>query len=239
MGMITPSDIVLALSNSGETDEIITLLPIIKRLAIPLVTLTGNPDSTLARSAHINLDVSVAHEACPLNLAPTSSTTAALAMGDALAVSLLHIRGFTREEFAHSHPSGKLGRRLLLRVSDIMHTDTKIPRVFPNATLSDALIEMSQKGLGLTAITDSDNRLLGIFTDGDLRRTLDHNPDLKTTLISDVMTTDCRTCTPDTMATEVLHTMETTRINAILVVDTNHTLVGALNMHDLLKARII
>lgn len=239
MGMITPDDVVLALSNSGETDEILTLLPIIKRLGITLITLTGNPNSTLARNATINIDVSVDHEACPLNLAPTCSTTAALAMGDALAVALLQIRGFTRDDFAQSHPSGKLGRRLLLKVSDLMHTGSAVPAVEASVTVRDALLEMSHKGLGLTAVVTPDQTLLGIFTDGDLRRALDRGVDIHTTRMSTLVNSSCVTCEAGILATEALQMMEKTSINALLVTGEKNRLLGAITMHDLLKARII
>lgn len=239
MGMITPDDVVMALSNSGETDEILTLLPIIKRLGVTLITLTGDPKSTLATNATINIDVGVDHEACPLNLAPTCSTTAALAMGDAIAVALLQIRGFTRNDFAHSHPSGKLGRRLLLKVSDLMHIGDDVPSVTAKVTIRDALLEMSQKGLGLTAIVTEENRLLGIFTDGDLRRTLDRGIDIQTTPLSALTNSSCITCRAEILATEALQIMEKASINALLVTDYNQRLVGVITMHDLLRARII
>lgn len=239
MGMITPDDVVLALSNSGETDEILTLLPIIKRLGVPLITLTGNPHSTIAHNATINLDVSILREACPLNLAPTCSTTAALAMGDAIAVALLQSRGFTRDDFAQSHPSGKLGRRLLLKVSDLMHTGDAIPAVSSAVTVRDALLEMSQKGLGLTAVIAPDNQLVGIFTDGDLRRALDRGLDIHSTQINTLMNANCFTCQATILATEALQIMEKQSINALLVTDSANFLIGAITMHDLLKARII
>lgn len=239
LGMITPKDAVLALSNSGETEEILTILPLIKRLGVPLIALTGNPNSALARAATVHIDVSVAQEACPLGLAPTSSTTAALAMGDVLAVSLLESRGFTAEDFARSHPGGRLGRRLLLLISDIMHTGERIPRVHENALLSEALMEMTKKGLGTTAVVDDADRVLGIFTDGDLRRALDHGVDVHQTGIGEVMTRNCKTVTPEMLAVEALRIMETHKINALLVVDGDNRLVGALNMHDLLRAGVM
>ncbi|HVC38169.1 MAG TPA: KpsF/GutQ family sugar-phosphate isomerase [Gammaproteobacteria bacterium] len=239
MGMITGEDVVLALSNSGETGELIIILPLIKRLGVKLVTLTGQSNSTLAKAADVNLDVSVAQEACPLNLAPTASTTAALAMGDALAVSLLSTRGFTEEDFARSHPGGSLGRRLLLRVQDIMHAGETIPKVAEGALLSQALVEMTRKGLGMTAIVDQKNHVAGIFTDGDLRRTLEKEINVHRTKIDEVMTRRCTTVVPEILAGEALHLMESHKFNALLVVDTNGVLVGALNMHDLLRAGVV
>jgi len=238
--MITAQDVVLALSNSGETDEIITILPLIKRLGIPLITLTGRPESRLARAATVNLDVGVAKEACPLGLAPTSSTTAALAMGDALAVALLEARGFTAEEFALSHPAGSLGRRLLLRVEDIMHGGDKLPRVNDGATVSEALLEMSRKGLGMTTVVDVSGKLVGLFTDGDLRRLLDHGEiSIKTTRIGEVMTRQFTSVNAQLLAAEALQLMESRRINALPVVDGEQRLVGAFNMHDLLRAGVV
>ncbi|HEY0720380.1 MAG TPA: KpsF/GutQ family sugar-phosphate isomerase [Gammaproteobacteria bacterium] len=240
LGMITAKDVVVALSNSGETDEIITILPLIKRLGIPLITLTGRPESRLARTATVNLDVGVAKEACPLGLAPTSSTTAALAMGDALAVALLEARGFTAEEFALSHPAGSLGRRLLLRVEDIMHGGSRLPQVTDTASLSEALLEMSHKGLGMTTVVDASGRLVGLFTDGDLRRLLDHDEiAIKTTSIRQVMTHHFTTASPAMLAAEALQLMESRRINSLPVVDEAGQLVGAFNMHDLLRAGVV
>ncbi|MGD8582942.1 MAG: KpsF/GutQ family sugar-phosphate isomerase [Gammaproteobacteria bacterium] len=239
LGMITTKDVVIALSNSGNTAELLTIVPIIKRLGVPLISMTGNPGSPLATGATINLDVGVANEACPLGLAPTSSTTVALVMGDALAVALLDARGFTEEDFALSHPGGSLGRRLLLHVSDIMHSGRNMPRVGPGATISEALLEMSSKGLGMTAIVDSDDRVLGIFTDGDLRRTLDRNIDLQQTSIDQVMTSNCKTVNAHDLAAAVLKLMEDHKINGALVTDTDDKLVGALNMHDLLRAGVV
>jgi len=240
LGMITPRDVVLALSNSGETEEILTIVPLIKRLGVPLIALTGNPASRLAREADVSLDVSVAREACPLGLAPTASTTAALVMGDALAVSLLESRGFTADDFARSHPGGRLGRRLLLHVADIMHTGDEIPRVAPGATLSEALMEMTRKGLGMTLVADGEDRVLGIFTDGDLRRVLEaRQVDVHATPITDCMTPDCLTTSPERLAAEVLELMQSRRINSLPVVDGDRRLVGALNMHDLLRAGVV
>ena len=239
LGMITEKDVVVALSNSGETGEILTILPIIKRLAIPLISLTGNPESNLAKEADINLDVSVEKEACPLGLAPTSSTTASLAMGDALAIALLEARGFTEHDFARSHPGGSLGRRLLLHIDDIMHTGETIPRVRNNASLREALVEMTQKGLGMTAVVDDNDCIVGIFTDGDLRRTLDQGIDVHQCQIENVMTPSSITVAPDNLAAEALQIMESKKINSLLVVDHQQRLVGALNMHDLLRAGVV
>jgi arabinose-5-phosphate isomerase len=239
LGMITTADVVLALSNSGETGEIITILPLIKRLNVPLITLSGNPHSTLSRAATANINVRVNKEACPLGLAPTASTTASLAMGDALAIALLESRGFTEEDFARSHPGGTLGRRLLLLIDDLMHTGDAIPRVELTTALSDALLEMTRKGLGMTAIIDTRGELAGIFTDGDLRRTIDNKIDLNEALISEVMTADCKTIHPGMLAAEALQIMDSTKINALPVVNENNELVGALNMHDLLRAGVV
>lgn len=239
LGMITAQDAVLALSNSGETAELLTILPLIKRLGVPLVTLTGNPGSTLARAADAALDVSVDKEACPLGLAPTSSTTATLAMGDALAVALLEARGFTPEDFARSHPSGSLGRRLLLRVDDLMHDGDAIPRVDIGAALTDALMEMTRKGLGMTAVVAANGAIEGIFTDGDLRRTLDRDLDLRTAGVAEVMSRDPRTIRSGALAAEALKLMDTNRINGLLVVDADGCLIGAVNMHDLLRAGVV
>ena len=239
MGMITESDVVLAFSNSGETHEIITILPLIKRLGVPLIALTGRPSSTLARTASVNIDVSVTQEACPLDLAPTASTTAALAMGDALAIALLEVRGFSADDFARSHPGGKLGRRLLLRVSDIMHTGDDIPAVSEDMLLSEALVEMTRKALGVTAIISDEQEVLGIFTDGDLRRSLDSGVNVHQATMSEVMTRQCKTTRDDCLAAEVLSIMQKHKINAILVVDEGQKLIGALNMHDLLRAGVV
>ncbi len=240
MGMITAQDVVLALSNSGETDELRTILPLIKRMGVPLISLTGNAESTLAKAADAHLDVSVAKEACPLGLAPTASTTAALAMGDALAVSLLESRGFTADDFALSHPGGSLGRRLLLHVSDIMHTGSRLPVVTNSASLSEALLEITKKGLGMAGIVDVDGRLTGIFTDGDLRRVLDHGEvDIHHIKVADVMTRHCKTARPQQLAVEILHMMEQFKINSLLVVDDQQCPVGAVNMHDLLRAGVV
>jgi len=239
LGMITKNDIVIALSNSGNTAEITTIIPILKRFGVPLISMTGDRNSTLAKAANINLDVSVSKEACPHDLAPTSSTTVALVMGDALAVALLQARGFTAEDFALSHPGGSLGRRLLLHVADIMHKDERIPKVYEDATVSQALLEMSKKGLGMTAIIDQDEHVLGLYTDGDLRRSLDKNIDVRKTAIRDVMTKNCHTTKPGELAASVVKMMEDFGINGLLVTDENNRLIGAFNMHDVLRAGIM
>ena len=239
LGMITEKDVVMALSNSGETEELLVILPIIKRLGVPLVALTGNPQSTLARMAEAHIDVSVAQEACPLDLAPTASTTAALAMGDALAIALLEARGFTHEDFARSHPGGRLGRRLLLLIDDVMRTGEAVPMVAPDTLLSETLVEVTRKGLGMTAIVDDQRRLLGIFTDGDLRRTMDHGVDVHTTRVKDVMTQRAKTAKLGMLAAEALQIMESSKINGLMVVDEAGMLIGALNMHDLLRAGVV
>jgi len=240
LGMITDADTVLALSNSGESDEILTLLPVLARQGNTVIAMTGRPASTLARQADVHLDVSVPAEACPHDLAPTSSTTAALAMGDALAVALLEARGFTAEDFARSHPAGALGRRLLLHIRDVMHSGDAVPRVPPTATLAEALVEMSRKRLGMTAVVDASDHLLGLFTDGDLRRALDDAAiDVRATTIADVMTRNPRTIGPDALAVEAAQLMEAHQINALLVMDAAGQLQGALNIHDLLRARVV
>ncbi|MCD5985263.1 KpsF/GutQ family sugar-phosphate isomerase [Pseudomonas sp. CDFA 610] len=239
MGMITRDDIILSLSNSGTTSEIVTLLPLIKRLGIRMISLTGNPDSTLAKAADVNLNVSVLHEACPLNLAPTSSTTAALVMGDALAVALLEARGFTAEDFAFSHPGGALGRRLLLKVEHVMHSGDALPTVKRGIPLRDALLEMTRKGLGMTAVLETDGTLAGIFTDGDLRRTLDRPFDIRETTIDEVMTIHGKTVNADMLAAEALKIMEDNKISALVVVDENDHPVGAFNLQDLLRAGVM
>lgn len=239
LGMITVKDVVICLSNSGETDEITNILPLIKRLQVPLISMTGNAESTLASAANVNLDVGVDKEACPLGLAPTSSTTAALVMGDALAVALLESRGFSADDFALAHPGGSLGRRLLLHVNDIMHTDDELPKVYPNTPLKDALLEMTNKGLGVTAIVDEAEKVIGIYTDGDLRRSLDKNVDMNSSTVADFMTQGCKTISADALAASALALMEENKINALLVVDDQQTLCGVLNMHDLLKARVV
>lgn len=239
MGMITRDDIILALSNSGTTNEIVTLLPLIKRLGIKMISLTGNPTSTLAKAADISLNAHVEHEACSLNLAPTSSTTATLVMGDALAVALLDARGFTAEDFAFSHPGGALGRRLLLKVENVMHTGDDLPQVQRGTLLRDALMEMTRKGLGMTAILETDGRLAGIFTDGDLRRTLDRPIDIRQTTIDEVMTVHGKTAKADMLAAQALKIMEDHKIGALIVVDESDRPVGAFNLQDLLRAGVM
>ena len=235
LGMITSQDLLLAISYSGETAEVVTILPMVKRMGAKLLSMTGNPKSTMAQAADVHLDISVEEEACPLKLAPTASTTATLAMGDALAVALLEKRGFTAEDFARSHPSGSLGKRLLLRVSDVMRTGDRIPAVNAGVMLRDALLEMTDKGLGMTAIVDDQNSILGIYTDGDLRRTLDAGSDILTTTIRDVMHANCKTTSADVLAAEALHLLEENKITSLLVADDDGKLVGALNIHDLFR----
>lgn len=239
IGMITPDDVVLLLSNSGETEEVLTILPFLKRQGNALIAMTGNPKSRLARDADAHLDASVSNEACPLGLAPTASTTAALVLGDALAIALLEARGFTADDFARSHPAGALGRRLL-KISDVMHTGTAIPSVRTGATLTEALMEMSRKGLGMTAIVDDAGILQGVFTDGDLRRTLDdHAIDMRATPVSHAMSRHPKVIGPDKLAAEAAQLMEEHKIHALLVVDAERRVVGALNIHDLLRARVV
>jgi arabinose-5-phosphate isomerase len=239
LGMITRTDAVLALSNSGETPELLLLLPHLKRLGVPLIVMLGRTDSTLARAATVTLDVSVPEEACPLNLAPTASTTATLAMGDALAVAILEARGFTRLDFARSHPGGTLGRQLLLHVEQLMRTGEALPRVRPETPLGEGLLEMSRKGLGLTVVVDGAERILGVFTDGDLRRALDARVDVRTATMREVMTSPCRTIGPQDLAAEAVHLMEVHRITALPVADERGCLIGALNVHDLLRAGVV
>lgn len=239
LGMITAQDLVLAISYSGETAEVLTILPVIKRLGAKLVSMTGNTRSTLAKAADAHLDVSVSEEACPLNLAPTASTTATLAMGDALAVALLKNRGFTAEDFARSHPSGSLGKRLLMRVSDVMRVAEQIPAVGPDVSLRDGLMEITEKGLGMTAVVDDDNRILGIYTDGDLRRSLDAAVDIHETPMRDVMHAGCKTISADVLAAEAVHVLEENKITSLLVADDDNRLIGALNVHDLFRAGIM
>jgi arabinose-5-phosphate isomerase len=239
LGMVAKGDVVLVISYSGETAELLTILPLFKRMGAPLIAMTGNPASTLAREADVHLDISVPAEACPLNLAPTASTTATLAMGDALAVALLKHRGFTEADFARSHPGGSLGRRLLLHVSDVMRRGDELPRVGPDTALTEGLLEMSRKRLGLTAVVDGDDRVLGIFTDGDLRRTLDRRVDIHGSRMSDVMTRTPRSIGPEELAAEAVLMMEKHAINGLLVLDASGRLVGALNVHDLLRAGVM
>lgn len=236
MGMITASDCVIALSNSGSTHEILTLLPLIKRLGIPLISMTGSDTSELAQAADVHLLASVETEACPLNLAPTSSTTAALVMGDALAIAILEARGFTAEEFAFSHPGGALGKRLLLRVADVMVSGGDIPTVTPTAALADAIVEMTQKGLGMTTIASDDRQLLGIFTDGDLRRAVENGTDLRATPLTEAMTADARTIHQELLAAEAMALMERHQISALVVVDDQNTILGIVTLLALLKA---
>ncbi|MES9977223.1 MAG: KpsF/GutQ family sugar-phosphate isomerase [Candidatus Thiodiazotropha sp. 6PLUC5] len=239
LGMITADDVVLALSNSGETGELLVILPLLKRLGVPLIAMTGKPHSTLARESEVHIDVSVDKEACPLGLAPTSSTTAALVMGDALAVALLQARGFTAKDFALSHPGGSLGRRLLLHVRDIMHSGEALPSVTLEATLHQALEVMSVKGLGMTAVVDHEGRLAGVYTDGDLRRTLNQPIDIHKISVEEVMTRDCKRVPPEMLAAEALQLMDENKINGLLVVDEEQRLIGAFNMHDLLRAGVM
>ena len=239
LGMVAKGDVVLAISYSGETTELLTILPLFKRMDAPLIAMTGNPQSTLAREADVHLDISVPAEACPLNLAPTASTTATLAMGDALAVALLKHRGFTEADFARSHPGGALGRRLLLHVSDVMRRGDDLPAVRPDAPLPEGLLEMSRKRLGITAVVDGDRRVVGIFTDGDLRRALDRRVDIHHSTMADVMTLSPRTIGPDELAAEAVLMMEKHSINGLLVLDESARLVGALNVHDLLRAGVM
>jgi len=239
LGMIKQTDVVLALSNSGETDEVNLILPLLKRLGVRIIAMTGSKDSTLARHADIHLDVSVAEEACPLGLAPTSSTTAALVMGDVLAVSLLESRGFTREDFARSHPAGQLGRRMLLHIQDIMHTGENIPCVDEQSSISQAIVEMTRKRLGMTAVVDVTGKVIGIYTDGDLRRTLDSGLDPHNTLVAAAMSPGGKHISPQALAMEAVQMMQAHSIQGLLVIDEDGQLVGALNFQDLLKAGVV
>jgi len=239
LGMITGEDLVIAISRSGETAEIITILPLLKRLGVGLITITEKATSTLADNSTVVLDLGIQEEACTLNLAPTTSTTAALAMGDALAVALLECRGFTREDFARSHPGGSLGKRLLLKVEDLMHTGDRVPRIRDDAPLAAGLLEMTRKGFGMTAVIDPEGKLTGVFTDGDLRRTLAGTVDAQKTRMSEVMTKGCKTIGPDALATEAVRLMDQHKITALLVVDHNQRLTGALNVHDLMRAGVM
>jgi arabinose-5-phosphate isomerase len=236
LGMITKNDVLLAISYSGKTRELITILPLLKRLNVPLIAMTGDKSSTLAKMASVHIDVSVEKEACPLNLAPTSSTTAALVLGDALAIALLDARGFTAEDFARSHPGGALGRKLLVKIEDLMHAGKLIPKVKKDTLIKDALIEMTGKHLGMTAIIDDEEKIIGLYTDGDIRRTLDGGFDIQTTPIEKVMTKNPIVCHTDMLAAELLQIMEEKRINGIVVVDKDNKIIGALNTHDLLRA---
>jgi arabinose-5-phosphate isomerase len=239
LGMITQHDTMLGISYSGETEEVVTILPLVKRMGARLISMTGNPASTLAKAADVHLDVGVTEEACPLNLAPTASTTATLAMGDALAVALLKSRGFTAEDFARSHPSGSLGKRLLLCVSDVMRSGKDIPAVRPDVSLRDGLMEMTEKGLGMTAVTDAAGTIIGIFTDGDLRRALDDGADVHKTTMADVVHPGCKTTSPGVLAAEAINVLQQNKITSLLVADEDNKLLGALNIHDLFRAGIV
>lgn len=239
LGMLSAEDIVIAISNSGETAEVLTIIPVIKRLGIKLIAMTGNPASTLAKLADAHLCVKVEQEACPLGLAPTASTTATLAMGDALAVALLDARGFSADDFALSHPGGSLGRKLLLRLEDIMHTNEQVPVVLQTATIKDALLEISKKGLGMTAVVDEHGKMAGVFTDGDLRRILDQRYDIHSNQIADVMTRNCITAQAQQLAAEALQIMQQKKINGLIIIDDAGKPVGAMNMHDLLRAGVL
>lgn len=239
LGMITGNDVVLAISNSGNTAEITTILPLIKRMGAPLISMTGNSSSTLATKSNVHLDISIKEEACPLGLAPTSSTTATLVMGDALAVALLESKGFSETDFAFSHPGGSLGKKLLLTVNDIMHKGERIPVVLEGTPLSDGLMEISNKGFGMTAIINKQKKLTGLFTDGDLRRAFDSKIDMLTTSIDQVMTTNCKTIQADILAAEALQIMEQNKITGLLVTDPQNRVVGILHMHDLIHAGVI
>ena len=236
LGMITPKDVVLAMSNSGTTTELVTLIPLLTRMRVPVISMTGNPDSTLAKASDAHLNVGVDTEACPLDLAPTSSTTVALVMGDALAIALLEARGFTAEDFAFSHPGGALGRKLLLRVSDVMHSGSAIPTVLEDTTVKNALLEMSVKGLGMTCIQNADGELLGVYTDGDLRRSLDQAIDFSHTAVTKVMTKNCKTISPEALAAEALAIMEDKLITSLVVSNNGKDIAGVVHLHDLLKA---
>ncbi len=239
LGMVTAQDVFIGISYSGESEELLTIVPTLKRQGAKFISLTGNPQSSLAREADVHLNGAVAQEACPMGLAPTASTTAALALGDALAVALLDAKGFGEEDFARSHPGGSLGRRLLTHVRDVMHTHASIPAVREDATLAEAVLEISRKGLGMTAIVDASHHLLGIYTDGDLRRTLEKKLDFNTTPVNTVMSRTPRNISPDALAVEAVQLMEQYNISQLLVVDASKKVVGALNMHDLLKAKVI
>ena len=239
IGMITRDDVLIALSNSGESEELLTIVPLLKRQGAHLIAITGNSSSALAREADVHLDAQVEKEACPLNLAPTASTTAALALGDALAVALLDAKGFGADDFARSHPGGALGRRLLTHVRDVMRTGAEVPSVQSGAGFSEALLEMSKKRMGMTAVLDAEGRVSGVFTDGDLRRTLAQIADIKSARIDDIMTRSPRTIGPDKLAAEAVQIMEERKVNQLLVVTEEGALVGALNMHDLFRAKVI
>jgi len=239
LGMVTRDDVFLALSNSGESAELLTLIPVLKRQGAKLLALTGNAASTLGREADVHLYAGAAQEACPLNLAPTASTTAALALGDAIAVALMRARGFTQDEFALSHPGGALGRRLLTLVRDVMRSGADAPRISTTATLTDALLEMSRGRMGMTAVVDDTQTVKGVFTDGDLRRAIEKGQDLRKTAITDIMSPDPRTIGPERLAAEAVEIMERVKINQLLVVDDGHKLLGALNIHDLFRGKVV
>lgn len=239
LGVLSDNDIILAISNSGESSEILALMPVIQRKAIPIIAMTGKPESTMARLATIHLCIEVPEEACPLGLAPTSSTTATLVMGDAIAIALLQAKGFTREDFAMSHPGGALGRKLLLKVNNVMHSGDNLPLVKHDICITEALYEISNKGLGMTAIVDDQNKLVGIFTDGDLRRVIDAQVNLRTTPIAEVMTRNCVTITDNVLAAQALQVMDSKNINGLIVIDKNDHPIGALNMLDMVKAGVI
>ena len=239
LGMITAEDVVLVLSNSGETDEVRQILPLLKRLGVSIIAMTGKPASTLASHADVHINIAVHSEACPLGLAPTSSTTAALVMGDALAVSLLEARGFTAEDFARSHPAGQLGKRLLLHIQDIMHSGDEIPKVSATASLSETIVEMTKKRLGMVVITDTKNKVLGVFTDGDLRRALEHSIDPHKTAVGEVMTRNSKTIDSQALAVEAVRMLQQFKIQGLLVVDADSRLQGVLNFNDLLQAGVI
>ncbi len=239
LGMIRSGDVIVALSNSGETGEVVNLLPVIKRIGVGLIAMTGNADSSLARHADVHLDTSVDREACPLGLAPTASTSAQLAMGDALAIALLEARGFTAEDFARSHPGGTLGKRLLLHIADVMHGESDLPTIAPEQTISEAIVIMTRGRLGLCAVIDADRRVAGILTDGDLRRGLDDSGDIRTTPVRELMTADPQTIGPNELAASAVELMQARRIQGLLVVDDEKRLVGALNFQDLLQAGVV
>ena len=239
LGMITNDDVVLTISNSGETAEVLAIIPVIKRIGAKLIAMTGNPSSTLAKLSDTHVCIKVSQEACPLGLTPTSSTTAALVMGDALAVALLNARGFTTDDFALSHPGGSIGKQLLLRLNDIMHTGQRLPIVFEHALIKDALVEMSLKGLGMTAVVDKNHQLIGLFTDGDLRRILDEEINIHQDVITSVMTLSPTTATADMLAAQAVKIMEDKKINGLIIVNENNIPIGAMNMHDLLSSGIL
>ncbi|GAA5138257.1 KpsF/GutQ family sugar-phosphate isomerase [Thalassotalea piscium] len=239
LGMITKDDVVMTISNSGETGEVLAIIPVLKRIGAKLIAMTGNSDSTLAKLSDTHVCIKVSREACPLGLAPTSSTTAALVMGDAIAVSLLHARGFTADDFALSHPGGSLGKRLLLRLSDIMHTGDRLPVVHQDAKITDALMEMSLKGLGMTAVVNDKNELIGLFTDGDLRRILDEKVDIHHDQIHSVMTKKPKVASEEMLAAQALKIMEDKKINGLIIVNASNQPIGAMNMHDLLKSGVL